>query len=68
MGDIVGGTLITVPVKVTGDFNKPKVSYMPASAVGSGLFNLLKNTLKAPVKLVDPIIPGGSDEEEEKKK
>jgi hypothetical protein len=60
---IFGGTLVTIPVKLTGDWDDPQVSFMPASAVGSGLLGILTNTLKAPVKLIDPLIPGGSDKE-----
>ncbi|NIO15622.1 MAG: hypothetical protein GTN70_01245 [Deltaproteobacteria bacterium] len=65
---IFGGTLVTIPVKVTGDLDNPKVSYMPASAVGSGLLGIVTNTLKAPVKLIDPLIHDQKEEEEKKGK
>jgi hypothetical protein len=33
------------------------VSYNPVSAVGSGLLGMMKRTLKAPVKLIEGLVP-----------
>ncbi|HET6515117.1 MAG TPA: AsmA-like C-terminal domain-containing protein [Thermodesulfovibrionales bacterium] len=57
VGTILGGTLVTIPLKVTGDIEDPKVSYNPVSAVGSGLLGMMKRTLKAPVKLIEGLVP-----------
>jgi hypothetical protein len=54
---ILDGTLISVPIKVSGDLADPDVQYVPASAVGSGLLGMIKRTLKLPVKIIEPILP-----------
>lgn len=63
---ILAGTLISLPIKVAGDRSDPKVTYLPASAVGAGLLGVVKRTLQVPVKLVEPVIPGGKKKEDEK--
>ncbi len=54
-GKIFGGKLVSVPVKVTGDWAKPVVKAMPASSVGSGLLGIIKRTVEYPVDLVQPL-------------
>jgi len=54
---ILDGTLISVPIKVSGDLADPDVQYVPASAVGSGLLGMIKRTLKLPIKIIEPILP-----------
>lgn len=58
IGRIFGGTLVSIPLQVTGDFDDPKVSYHPVSAVGSGLLGIIKRTIETPLKLFDPFLPG----------
>ena len=57
IGNILGGSLVSIPVKVSGDMEDPKVSSHPVSAVGSGLVGIMERTLKAPMKLFDPFLP-----------
>ncbi len=59
VGHILGGSVLSVPLDVTGDFNNPEVSFHPASAVGSGLLGLIKRIIEAPVRLFDPFLPAG---------
>jgi uncharacterized protein YhdP len=54
---ILGGTLVSIPIQVTGDFEKPKISYLSPSSVGKKLLNITKRVFKAPVKIIKPIIP-----------
>ncbi|MGD0885573.1 MAG: AsmA-like C-terminal domain-containing protein [Thermodesulfovibrionales bacterium] len=58
VGRILGGTLISIPLDISGDLKDPKVSYQPVSAVGSGLLGIIKRTIETPVKLFDPFLPG----------
>ena len=51
----LGGTLISIPVRVTGPFDDPQVTPLSPTAVGSSLLNLLKNTVQLPIKLVEPL-------------
>jgi hypothetical protein len=55
---IFNGTLVSVPFRVTGNIADPKVTPLSPSAVGSGLFGILKRTIKLPIKIVQPILPG----------
>ncbi len=49
---IAGGSLISIPLRITGPLANVKVSPMSPSAVGEGLLNIMGRTLKAPFKLV----------------
>jgi hypothetical protein len=57
--DILGGSLITIPVRVKGPFEKLEVETVPPKAVAEGLVGMMKRTLQTPFKLIEPIIPGG---------
>ena len=54
----VGG-LISIPVRVTGDLSDPSVIPLDPSAVGSEVVGLMTRTLKLPLKLLAPVLPGG---------
>lgn len=58
MGDILGGSLVTIPMRVSGPFDDPKVTYLSPKDIGSRLFGIMKRTLKAPVRIIEPVIPG----------
>jgi hypothetical protein len=59
---VLRGTLIAVPVKVSGDLADPKVSPMSASAVGSSLMDVMKRTVKLPFELIDVESSEGAEE------
>jgi len=61
IGKILRGTLIAIPVKVEGDISNPKVTALSPSAFGSEAINILKRTLKAPVKIIEPVVTDTSD-------
>ncbi|MFA9497973.1 MAG: hypothetical protein ACERKP_05375, partial [Deltaproteobacteria bacterium] len=58
---IFQGTLIAIPVKVEGDISNPKVTALSPSAFGSEAMDILKRTLKAPVKIIEPVVTDTSD-------
>jgi len=64
VGYILKGTLISIPLKVTGDISDPSIFVLAPSAVGEGVLGMLKRTLTLPVKIIEPIIP--SDRKAEK--
>ncbi len=64
VSNIMGGKLITVPVRISGNWNDPNVSMMSATAVGARLFEIMKNTLLLPIDLVEPVLPKQDEEEE----
>ena len=49
------GTLVSIPVKVSGHFEDPDIVPLSPSAVGDSLLNLLRNTIQLPLKLVEPL-------------
>jgi uncharacterized protein YhdP len=54
---IMGGKVVTVPVRVKGDWEDPRVTVLSAAAVGTRLLGIMKNTLMLPKHLVQPVIP-----------
>ncbi len=55
VGYILGGTLITVPVRVSGGLDTPEVTLMEPSAIGEGLMGIMKRTFNLPVKIFEPL-------------
>ncbi|MEJ2657040.1 MAG: AsmA-like C-terminal domain-containing protein, partial [Desulfobacterales bacterium] len=55
--DILGGSLISIPVGIKGPIDNPNVTPIPPSAVGSGLLGIVKRTLQLPVKIIQPVSP-----------
>ncbi|MDR4499504.1 MAG: AsmA-like C-terminal domain-containing protein [Candidatus Scalindua sp.] len=63
VGKLLGGTLVSIPVGIKGDIENPNISYLSPSAVGKKLLDITVNTLKAPVEIIKPVIPGGNGKE-----
>jgi hypothetical protein len=59
IGEILGGTLITIPVRIKGPLSGPEVTTLPISAIGKGLLGMMTRTLTLPFKIIEPIIPKG---------
>jgi len=51
---VLEGTLVVVPVSVTGPFHDPKVEVLSPSAVESELLGIMKRTLELPLRIIDP--------------
>jgi hypothetical protein len=58
LGRVVGGTLIAVPVRVTGKLGEPAVAPLAPQAVAARLLGILGNTLRLPVDLLDTLGAG----------
>jgi hypothetical protein len=56
VGEILGGTLISIPIKVTGDIHDPTVTPLSPSAVGSEILGIMKRILRLPFKII-PLTP-----------
>jgi len=54
---VLGGTLISIPIKVEGVVGDPTVTPLSPSAVGSGLMGIMKRTLELPFKIIEPLAP-----------
>ncbi|MGB7971282.1 MAG: AsmA-like C-terminal domain-containing protein [Candidatus Deferrimicrobiaceae bacterium] len=58
LGYILGGSLVEVPVKVSGTTADPKVSLLEPAAVGKNLLGIVKRIFLLPAELVRPLLPG----------
>jgi hypothetical protein len=61
VGNILGGTLISIPFRAKGDLGDPDVIPLSPTAVGSGLLGILERTLKLPITIIQPILPGSKN-------
>jgi hypothetical protein len=52
---VLGASLIVIPVSLSGPWHDPQVRVMPGAAIGATLLNLMTETFKAPVQLLDPL-------------
>jgi len=57
VGQILGNNLVTVPVRIKGPYQSAEVTALPISAVGEGLFNIMKRTLTLPFTIIEPFFP-----------
>jgi hypothetical protein len=55
--DILGNSLVTFPIRISGDIENPKFESIPPSAVAEGIVSMMGRTLGLPFKIIDPIIP-----------
>ncbi len=65
---LLGGNLVSVPVKASGKISDPLVVPLHPSAVGEGLINMMANILKTPVRLLDKLSDDEKDESAFRKK
>jgi hypothetical protein len=61
VGNIMGGNLISIPFRAVGDLSNPDVIPLSPTAVGSGLLGILQRTLKLPITVIQPVLPGSKD-------
>jgi hypothetical protein len=55
LGDMLNGSLISFPVRVSGDLSDPDVVPLSPSALGAGFLDFLKRTIQVPIRLMDPL-------------
>ncbi len=60
--EIVPGSIISIPIKVTGSYHDPQVMYFSPSMVGSRLLEIMENALTAPVKVIELLSPDENKE------
>jgi len=54
---VLAGTLVSIPLKISGDLSNPKVHTLAPSAMGSGLLGIMKRTFQLPIKIIEPVLP-----------
>ena len=56
---LMAGSLVAIPVSITGPLDDPKVRVLSASSIGSSLLRLGERTIKSPLKLIETFTPKG---------
>jgi hypothetical protein len=64
LGKIMGGTLISIPVRVSGDLADPDVVFLSPTAVGSRILRLFENIIMLPVDVISPLLPKEKEQEQ----
>ena len=64
---IMRNNLISIPFRAKGDLSDPDVIPLSPTAVGSGLLGILERTLKWPITVIQPHLPGSKDKKTEGK-
>ncbi len=54
---LLGGTLVAIPISVSGSQADPQVQIMSASSVGSTLLDMGGRILNSPIKLIEAVTP-----------
>jgi hypothetical protein len=54
---VLGGTLVSFPVRVSGDLADPTITPLSPSAVGLGLLGIMERTFMLPIKIIEPVLP-----------
>ena len=67
VGNILGGTLVSIPFRAKGKLEDPDVIPLSPTAVGSGLLGILQRTLQLPITIIQPVLPGPKKKTDEKK-
>jgi len=65
---IMGGTLVSIPVKIEGELSDPVVNVLPASSVGEGLWGMMKRTAELPFMIIDSVFSNNGEDQEENQK
>jgi len=55
VGHILQGTLVAIPVRVKGPAADPTITPLSPKAVGTRLAGILKRTINAPVRIIEPL-------------
>ncbi len=61
VGSILSGSMIGIPIEVTGPFEQPRVSYLSPAALGAEIISLPARILKMPweaLQIFTPVEPG----------
>jgi hypothetical protein len=67
VGNILGGTLVSIPFRAKGKLEDPDVIPLSPTAVGAGLLGILQRTLELPITIIQPVLPAPKEKTDEKK-
>jgi hypothetical protein len=55
---ILGGRLVAIPIKATGNLEDPQITALSPSAVGTSILEMIERTLLLPIEIIQPLVPG----------
>jgi hypothetical protein len=55
---ILGGRLVAIPMKATGNLEDPQITALSPSAVGTSIMEMIGRTLLLPIEIIQPLVPG----------
>jgi hypothetical protein len=61
LGHVIGGSLVSVPVKISGNLKDPQITFLSLSAIGSETLGIIERIFKLPITLVEPIFPARNE-------
>jgi len=64
---IFGGKLVSIPFRVKGNPADPDVIPLSPTAIGAGMFGLLKRTITLPVAIIQPLLSNEKDPDKKDK-
>jgi len=67
VGHVLGGKLISIPFQAKGALQDPNVIPLTPKAVGTEVLGILERTLKLPITIIQPILPGSEAKQNDKK-
>jgi len=57
LGYVMGGRLVSVPMKISGNIKDPQITFLSPSAIAAETLGLVERIFKLPIKVVEPIFP-----------
>ncbi len=54
---VLAGRVVAIPVKVSGNLERPDVDPLPPSAIGAELLGVGERILKLPLKIIESLVP-----------
>jgi len=67
IGTMLGGSLIGIPIRITGSLDRPEVTYLSPTDVGVELLNIPLRILKMPLGAVRLFTPSGDERDKNSK-
>jgi hypothetical protein len=64
ISSILGGSLLAIPVRVTGSLERPDVTYLSPADVGTELLDLPLRILGMPIGAMRLFTPGGDSSDQ----
>jgi hypothetical protein len=64
IGYVLKGTLVSIPLSITGKLDDPTIIILSPTAIGKGVLGIMTRTLLLPVKIIEPFIPRNKEKEQ----